>query len=310
MADLFEQSEGTRADLKNDLGIALLKCNANIYLAQLMIWVFNTTDRTKPLKKSYEELASRPWGLCCSRSQAYATVKKAERLGILHATPTYTGPGIQGSNEYSIDWDGVRRIVGVRRAVTYTTTCDPPLTTCDPPLTTCDPPLTTCDPPLTTCDASKEYTSSHLSTPSFTPSRRDDAECRDGARDVFTDEELAAVRSKANTIDKWIAAKEPADRQLILKIATLWHDGELPDDCVEQVLESFQRKREAHQKISRPCGWLWTALRDQLRKHDVRLEPLLARTRWPEQLITSRGGARVNADGKLELIYTAPRTPT
>jgi hypothetical protein len=62
--NLFEQSEGTRADLKNLLGLAL-QVQANIYLAQLMIWIFNTTDRTK-LKKSYNELALRPWGLCCS----------------------------------------------------------------------------------------------------------------------------------------------------------------------------------------------------------------------------------------------------
>jgi hypothetical protein len=275
--NLFDESEGTRADLKNDLGIALLKSNANIYLAQLMLWVFNTTDRTKPLKKSYDELAARPWGLCCSRSQAYATVKKAERLGMLHARPTYTGPGIQGSNEYSINWAGVQQIVRPRRAVTY-------ITTCDPPLTTCDPPLTTCDPPLTTCDASKEYTSSHLITPSFTR-RRDDR--RDGAKE-FSEEELAAVRSRANTIDKWIAAREPADRQLVLKLATLWHDGELPDDAIEQVLESFQRKREAGQRIDRPCGWLWTTLRAQMAHHGVRLELLLAKTRWPEQLLAPR----------------------
>jgi hypothetical protein len=122
--NLFDESEGTRADLKNDLGIALLKSNANIYLAQLMIWVFNTTDRTKPLKKSYDELAARPWGLCCSRSQAYATVKKAERLGMLHARPTYTGPRHSGLQRVL---DQLGRCAAncrrPRRAVTYTTTC-------------------------------------------------------------------------------------------------------------------------------------------------------------------------------------------
>lgn len=164
--DLFEKSEGTRADLKNLLGLALQRVETNIYLAQLMIWIFNTTDAGKPLKKSYEELAARPWGLCCSRNQAYATVKKAERLGMLKVNVTYAGPGIQGANEYSIDWDGVRQIVFPRRAAGYPTICDPPPTTCDPG-------TTTCDPPPTTCDAYRNNTSSHLSTPLITSSKQE-----------------------------------------------------------------------------------------------------------------------------------------
>jgi hypothetical protein len=135
--------------------------------------------------------------------------------------------------------------------------------------------------------------------------RRDE----DGAKD-FTDEDLAAVREKANTINEWIAAKEPDDRELVLKIATLWHDRELADDWILQVLESFERKREDGIKIDRPCGWLWDCLQNQLTPHGLRLERLLARTRWPEQLIATpihRGGARMTADGDLELIYTAPR---
>jgi hypothetical protein len=281
---LFDDSEGTRADLKSLLGIALLKSKANLYLAQLMIWIFNTTDRGKPtLKKSYDELADRPWGLCCSRNQAYATVQKAKRLGLLSIKTTWTGPGIQGANEYAIDWVGVRKVVGLRQPVTYPTTCDPPPTTCDPP-------PTTCDPPPTTWEHIEEDTFVHRLTPSYSAVLTSDIDgtSRDGAMraDAFTEEELAAVRFKANTIDKWIAATDPADRQLILKLATLWHDGELPDDAVEQVLESFQRKRESGVVIDRPCGWLWSALRNQLAKHRVKLEQLLASTRWPRQLLT------------------------
>jgi hypothetical protein len=169
-SDLFEVSEGTRADRKNLLGLALLKVNANIYLAQLMIWIFNTSHDSRPLRKSYEELASRPWGLCCSRNQAYATAQKAKRLGMLVITTTWSGPGIQGANEYAIDWVGVRRIVGLRQPVTYPTTCDPPPTSCDPPPTTCDPPPTSLEAPPTTCDHIEEYTSIHLSSPTNTSS--------------------------------------------------------------------------------------------------------------------------------------------
>lgn len=169
MADLFEKSEGTRADLKNLLGLALTKCQANIYLAQFMLWIFNTTDGNRPLKKSYEELARRPWGLCCSRNQAYGTVQVARRLRFITINTTWNGPGIQGPNEYAIDWAGIRvylqlaptTLQPARQADAYPTICDPPPTTCDPPPISCDPPPTTCDP-------YKEYTSSHLSTPSFT----------------------------------------------------------------------------------------------------------------------------------------------
>jgi hypothetical protein len=280
MADLFEQSEGTRADLKNDLGIALLKCNANIYLAQLMIWVFNTTDRTKPLKKSYDELAARPWGLCCSRSQAYATVKKAERLGLLHAKPTYAGPGIQGANEYSIDWEGVHRIVGVRRGVTYTTTCDPPLTTCDPP-------LTTCDPPLTTCDASKEYTSSHLLTPLNTPATRQER----GAAGL-----VLVRKSKTRTRESVLADVVPPDQvlawQAILQrllglgvyadlceclLVQLANRGATPDD-VTALADHFQ---------SRPGAWTAGALSLALKRWSPG-QSYDAAALWPPAAETSR----------------------
>ena len=199
--DLFEKSEGTRADLKNLLGLALQRVEANIYLAQLMIWIFNTTDASRPLKKSYDELASRPWGLCCSRSQAYATVKKAERLGMLHAKPTYAGPGIQGSNEYSIDWDGVRQIVFPRRAGGYPIICDPPISTCDPG-------ITTCDPPISTCDAYRNNTSSHLSSPLITPTARQEREGAAGGSLVLVS------KAKTKTRQPVLAGSVPPDQVL------------------------------------------------------------------------------------------------
>ena len=108
--------------------------------------------------------------------------------------------------------------------------------------------------------------------------------CRDGARG-FLGDELAAIREKANTINQWIAATKPEDRELILKIATLWEDGELPEDAVEQVLESFAAKRKTCERLERPCGWLWTTLRSQLARHGVRLEKLLATTDFPRELL-------------------------
>ena len=259
--DLFEKSEGTRADLKNLLGLALQRVEANIYLAQLMIWIFNTTDASRPLKKSYDELASRPWGLCCSRSQAYATVKKAERLGMLHAKPTYAGPGIQGSNEYSIDWDGVRQIVFPRRAGGYPIICDPPISTCDPGITTCDPPITTCDP---------AYTSLHLSTPKNTPAPPKPPQRERGAG------ALVLVRTaKRKTRESVLADTVPPDQvlawQAILKrieglgvyaelsdgiLAEAAGRGVLPDD-VTALADHFE---------SKPGAWTAGALTIALRR--------------------------------------------
>ena len=193
-ADLpFGEAEGTKAERKNLLGIALMRVEANIYLAQLVLWIFNTTSvRPEPLKKSYAELAARPWGLCCHVNQVAATVKKARRLGLIQVTETWTGPGIQGANQYAIDWGGVRRILGSL-----------------PPHTTCDPPHTTCDPGHTTCGQTKEYTSSHL----FSPSESDrQTEAADGLKSF--DAEPRTVRRSAGWLQEVPELREAATRSV------------------------------------------------------------------------------------------------
>jgi hypothetical protein len=110
----FAEAEGSKAELKNMLGIALLKKDADLRVAQLVLWIFNvTTSRDQPLRKSLAELGARPWGLCCDAACARATVRRAQRMGIVRVAETYVGPGIQGCNEYTIDWPGVRSILGV-----------------------------------------------------------------------------------------------------------------------------------------------------------------------------------------------------
>ena len=106
----------------------------------------------------------------------------------------------------------------------------------------------------------------------------------DGARYFFEDE-VAAVRFRANTINAWVAATEPDDRELVLKIATLWEDGKFPEDAIEQTLESFRLKRERGERIGSPIGWLWSCMRNQLAKHHLRFERLLATTEFPRELL-------------------------
>jgi hypothetical protein len=164
----FAEIEGTKAELKNMLGIALLKVNANIYLAQLCVWVFNVTTgmgRREPLRKSYAELSQRPWGLCCHPTNVACTVKKARRLRLLTVTETWSGPGIQGPNEYAINWAGVQALVALPMPA-------PPHSSSDPGHSISDPPHSTSDPGHSLSDQYKEYTSSHLFSPSESESER------------------------------------------------------------------------------------------------------------------------------------------
>ncbi len=124
----------------------------------------------------------------------------------------------------------------------------------------------------------------------------------DGARYFFEDE-IAAIRQRANTLNGAVQAETSDDRELVLKIATLWEEGRLAEDMVHQALESFQRKREAGaiHRIRNGAAWLWTVLRNQCAAKGLRLEQLLAATDFPRELLLRPGEREV--DGAL--IYTA-----
>ncbi|MFO7877963.1 MAG: hypothetical protein R6U55_15410 [Desulfovermiculus sp.] len=81
----FAQAEGTRADRKNLLGLALLKAGRDLHLSKLCEWIFNVTagGTDGDLTRSYKELAAAPWGLCCSRNKARLVVARARTLGIV-----------------------------------------------------------------------------------------------------------------------------------------------------------------------------------------------------------------------------------
>ncbi len=111
----FGEAEGTAAERKSLLGMALVKVKADLHLAQLCLWTFNATEAGTRgrLAKSYSELASAPWGLCCGRSKVFDTVREARALGLLVVEESRNGYGSQAANEYAIDWEGVRRIIGL-----------------------------------------------------------------------------------------------------------------------------------------------------------------------------------------------------
>lgn len=104
--------DAARQERLNDLYTALLIVECDKHLAALCEWVFNFTagGSVGELKRTYDELAARPRGLCCSRAKARKTVEwaTAERLLALHVHRRYDGA--QEANGLSIDWDGVRAI--------------------------------------------------------------------------------------------------------------------------------------------------------------------------------------------------------
>jgi hypothetical protein len=108
----FREGEASHAERWNDLVIALYRTGprCNCELATFVRWVFNATSggTSGVLIKSYEELAARPLGLCCSRRTAARTVERAVRLRLVAAAHRLKPDGTQMNNAYTIDWEGVR----------------------------------------------------------------------------------------------------------------------------------------------------------------------------------------------------------
>lgn len=109
----FAEAEGSRAERKNMLGLAMLKVGVDAEESRLMEWVFNITDggTRGTLRKTLTELRATPWGLCCSEDKARSAVARMKRRGLLVVDETWLGSGAQGPNAFRVDWDGIRDIL-------------------------------------------------------------------------------------------------------------------------------------------------------------------------------------------------------
>lgn len=106
----------------------------------------------------------------------------------------------------------------------------------------------------------------------------------DGAR-CFSEMAIQSIQAKAQRIDKWARAKKPDDRELVLKVATLWHDRRLSDDQLEQMLESFRRKADAGDPVENPAAWVWRTLENKCEEAGDNFCRLLATTDFPRVLL-------------------------
>jgi len=103
------EAEGTHADRRARLGLALDAAACDLHLRELALWVFNVTagGTAGELTRTHAQLAARPWGLCCSATTARRTVAKARRLGLLTVEAARYVTGGQRANSYRVDWAGV-----------------------------------------------------------------------------------------------------------------------------------------------------------------------------------------------------------
>lgn len=113
----FAEADGSRADRRNLLGLAMLQLGVDAAEARFMEWLFNITDggARGELKKCYEELASRPWGMCCSPGKARNVIRRLKSRGVISVHEHIYQHDGQSANSYRIDWDGVRALLGITR---------------------------------------------------------------------------------------------------------------------------------------------------------------------------------------------------
>ena len=130
----FGEAEGTFAERERLLLLALRVTGADLHLVTLMRNVFHATAGgiSGGYKKSYEELAATPYGLCCSTSTAKRVGAKAVKAGWLEVTPTEFARGGYAANEYAIVWESLQEAIdltrGKRRSAARRTpnACDSP----------------------------------------------------------------------------------------------------------------------------------------------------------------------------------------
>ena len=108
-----------------------------LFARELLLWIFNVTAHgtNGDLKKSYAELAAYPWGLCCSESRARRVVRSLRKHRVLRVDENRFQSDGQSANSYSLDWDGIRQLLGLRSRSGVPTE-HPPVPTEHPPVPT------------------------------------------------------------------------------------------------------------------------------------------------------------------------------
>jgi hypothetical protein len=251
----FLEAEISADERFNYLGLALMRVEADIYLANLVKWIFNVTKGgvDGEFEKSYDQIAARPWGLCCSTATAKRTAYKAESVGLVKITQQLFRNGAQRSNTYAINWDGIRRILNLKNVIPgMGTTPDHTDTTPDHTDTTPDHTDTTpCHTDTTPCQPDTRY----KEIPSYGPSNGiekytgPDRRAETGPTCFFEDgqgEKFQATQRTQTPADPRMVSRRQNTSQRVQRIGSA-------EDVLRAVLfEDIPELAEASQRIASP----------------------------------------------------------
>lgn len=104
----FAEAEGIAAERESVLGAALVRRSADLHLTRLMLWIAAVNAKGHAFAYKIEQVAERPWGLCCSSATARRALSLAVEYGWLDVEQTVRGDGSYGVRSYRINWDGLR----------------------------------------------------------------------------------------------------------------------------------------------------------------------------------------------------------
>ena len=253
----FLEAEISSDERFSYLGLALMRVRADIYLANFVRWIFNVTKGgvEGELEKSYEQLAARPWGLCCSPATARRTAVKAEALGLVKMKQQIYRNGAQRPNLYAINWVGIRYILNLRNALPGE---DVTLGHTDQPLGHTDQPLGHTDQALGHTDSTpsqadhryKEYPSYG---PSYGPSKNT-GPVRSGAEPDFYDDSPRAENAAEEFSRATQRTQSTADPRMVGRRQSVPGDERfLSEDVLRAVLfEEVPELAEASQRNAKP----------------------------------------------------------
>lgn len=112
----FAIAQAESDERKNNLGLFILRVGGDLLMRELLLKVFYHQEKNgQPLVKTYDELAARPWGLCCHPDTVKRLVRTLERMGVLlREEQRYVHEG-QKPNAYQISHEGVKAALDLSR---------------------------------------------------------------------------------------------------------------------------------------------------------------------------------------------------
>ena len=112
----FAEGEAAQDDRRNLLAAALVKIRCDARLSVLLYWIFNFVEKNGDgLTRSYDQLAARPYGLCCELWEAREVVAHAKQIGLVNIHRQADWRGMQRANTYALNWDGIQGILSAGR---------------------------------------------------------------------------------------------------------------------------------------------------------------------------------------------------